>query len=192
MIPKVVQTRYHRSVRNVDGRLVYSSTVLVGFLKCEHLASLEQAAVAGHLPRLIGADAVLGRIAQRGERNEAHFLGSQRAQGVTVGEVESDQLLPTGQRVARGRDATLAAMCEGADTIYQAALFDGRSLGYADFLRRVIAPSALGPWCYEVWDTKSAQHAKVSAVLRLCMYLDSPGEQGYQTTPLKGRWDVDR
>ena len=163
-------------MQNVDGRLVYSATDLVGYLECEHLASLEQASVAGHLPKPMRADPVLDRIAQRGELHEARFLESLRAEGVTIDEVVSDPVFPLGQRIARGRDATLAAMREGAGAIYQAVLFDGRRLGYADFLRRVETPSAIGPWSYEVWDTKLARHAKASAVLQLCMYSDMLGE----------------
>ena len=159
-------------MRNVDGYLVYSPTDLVGYLECEHLANLEHAAVDGHLPRPMRADPVLDRIAQRGELHEKRFLESLLAEGVTVVEVESDQVLPAGQRIAQGRDATLEAMREGVDTIYQAVLFDGRRLGYADFLRRVEVPSNLGPWSYEVWDTKLARFAKASAVLQLCMYSD--------------------
>ena len=137
-------------MQNVDGRLVYSATDLVGYLECEHWANLEQASVAGHLPKPMCADPVLDRIAQRGELHE--------------------------ERIARGRDTTLAAMREGAVAIYQAVLFDGRRLGYADFLRRVETPSTLGPWSYEVWDTKLARHARASAVLQLCMYSDLLGE----------------
>ena len=66
----------------------------------------------------------------------------------------------------------------GAEVIYQAVLFDGRRLGYADFLRRVERASDFGPWSYEVWDTKLARHARASAVLQLCMYSDLLG--GYQ------------
>ena len=122
------------------------------------------------------ADPVLDRIAQRGELHEARFLESLRAEGVRIGEIKSDQELPAGERMARGRDATLAAMREGVGAVYQAVLFDGRRLGYADFLRRVETPSDLGPWSYEVWDTKLARHAKASAVLQLCMYSDVLGE----------------
>ena len=61
-------------------------------------------------------------------------------------------------------------MHTGTPLIYQAVLFDGRRLGYADFLLRVEQPSDLGEWSYEVWDTKLARHAKASAVLRLCLY----------------------
>ena len=64
----------------------------------------------------------------------------------------------------------MAAMRAGAAVIYQAAFFDGRWLGFADFLRRVETPSELGPWSYEVWDTKLARHTKGSAVLQLSLY----------------------
>ena len=95
--------------------------------------------------------------------------------------MEHDWTLATAERIARGRDATIEAMRAGADVVFQAALFDGRRLGYADFLRRVERPSALGEWSYEVWDTKLARHAKASAVLQLCMYSDLLAE-------LQGRW----
>ena len=74
----------------------------------------------------------------------------------------------TGYRAAA--EATVAAMRAGAAVIYQAAFFDGRWLGFADFLRRVETPSELGPWSYEVWDTKLARHTKGSAVLQLSLY----------------------
>ena len=61
-------------------------------------------------------------------------------------------------------------MHTGTPLIYQAVLFDGRRLGYADFLLRVEQPSDLGEWSYEVWDTKLAKHAKAFAVLQLCLY----------------------
>ena len=156
----------------VKGRLIYSATDLVAYLECEHLISLEQAVVAGHLERPMRADPVLDRIAQRGKLHEARFLESLRAEGVNVVEIEEDQSLPLDQRIVRGRDFTFEAMRRGVSAIYQAVLFDGRRLGYADFLRRVEAPSALGSWSYEVWDTKLARHAKASAELQLCMYSD--------------------
>ncbi|MEZ4503110.1 MAG: TM0106 family RecB-like putative nuclease [Dehalococcoidia bacterium] len=156
----------------IDGRLVYSATDLVGFLDCRHLTNLEHAAVEGHLARPVRDDPVLDRIAQRGEEHERRFLADLTAEGVAVVELERDEALPPSERIARGLAATLEAMRDGADVIYQAVLFDGRRLGYADFLRRVEPPSDLGAWSYEVWDTKLARHAKASAVLQLCMYSD--------------------
>ena len=160
----------------IDDRLVYSATDLVGFLECGHLTNLERAAVSGHLDRPMRADPVLDRIAQRGQQHEARFLESLRSEAVGVVEVGSNGALPLSERVARGHDATLSAMRNGADVIYQAVLFDGRRLGYADFLRRVEQASDLGLWGYEVWDTKLARYAKASAVLQLCMYSDMVGK----------------
>ena len=156
----------------IDGRVVYSATDLVGFLECRHLANLERAVAAGRLTRPMREDPVLDRIAQRGTEHEQRFLEGLLSEGVSVAEVEHDWTLATADRIARGRDATLEAMRAGADVVFQAALFDGRRLGYADFLRRVERPSDLGEWSYEVWDTKLARHAKASAVLQLCMYSD--------------------
>ena len=157
-------------MQNIDGRLVYSATDLVGFLECGHLAELDRAVVAGHLRKPMQADPVLDRIAERGRQHEARFLDELRAEGIDVVEIALDESVPWHARLATGRDDTVAAMRAGADAIYQAVLFDGRRLGFADFLRRVDTPSDLGAWSYEVWDTKLARHAKASAVLQLCMY----------------------
>ena len=160
---------------------MYSATDLVGYLECQHLATLERAAAWGHLKRPNREDRVLDRIQERGLRHEQRFLESLREKGLTIVEVERDDDLPYEERRARGRDDTLAAMREGADVIFQAVLFDGSRLGYADFLRRVPRPSNLGNWSYEVWDTKLARHAKASAVLQLCLYSDMVSElQGAQ------------
>ena len=156
----------------INDRLVYSATDLVGFLECGHLTSLERAAVSGHLERPVRSDPVLDRIAQRGQLHEERFLDSLLSEGFRAVRLEPDPALPRDQRLAKRRDETLAAMRAGADVVYQAALFDGRRLGFSDFLRRVEQASDLGPWSYEVWDTKLARHAKASAVLQLCMYSD--------------------
>ena len=157
-------------MQRIDNRLVYSTTDIVGALECRHLAHLERAAVDGHLKRPMRADPVLDRIAQRGIEHEVRFLAELSRDDLTVVKIPRYETLPRADRAARGREATIEAMREGADVIYQAVLFEGRCLGYADFLQRVKQPSELGPWSYEVWDTKLARHAKASAVLQLCMY----------------------
>ena len=121
-------------------------------------------------------DPVLDRIAKRGIEHEMRFLEALRAEGVAVTTIVSDEGLPYPDRLARGRDETRSAMAAGADLIYQAVLFDGRRLGYVDFLRRVAQPSSFGEWGYEVWDAKLARHATAAAVLQLCMYSHMVGE----------------
>ena len=157
-------------MQRIDTQLVYSAADLVGALECRHLAQLERAAVEGHLQRPIRTDPVLDRIAQRGIEHERRFLNELIGVGLTVVEVPRDETLPRAEQVMRGREATIEALRGGADVIYQAVLLEGRCLGYADFLRRVQTPSELGPWSYEVWDTKLARHAKASAVLQLSLY----------------------
>jgi len=62
-------------------------------------------------------------------------------------------------------------MKAGAEVIYQGVLFDGvRWRGHSDFLRRVERPSALGPFSYEVADTKLARRVKPYFLLQLCFY----------------------
>ncbi|MYE47659.1 MAG: TM0106 family RecB-like putative nuclease [Chloroflexi bacterium] len=156
----------------LDGRVVYSASDLVGFLECRHLSGQERAAIEGHLPRPMRDDPVLDRIVQRGHEHEQRFLDELSAEGAGVAEIEIDETLARAERIARGLDDTLEAMRSGVHVIYQAVLFEGRRLGYADFLRRVERPSDLGAWSYEVWDTKLARQAKASAVLQLCMYSD--------------------
>ncbi len=157
-------------MQRIGTQLVYSATDIVGALECRHLAHLERAAVDGHLQRPMRTDPVLDRIAQRGLDHEQRFLAELNRDGLRVVEIPRDETLPRAERLVRGREATIAAMRGGADVIYQAVFLEGRRLGYADFLRRVQQPSELGPWGYEVWDTKLARHAKASAVLQLSMY----------------------
>ena len=157
-------------MERIDTQLVYSTTDIVGALECRHLAYLERAAVDGHLKRPMREDPVLDRIAQRGLEHERRFLEELIGDDLTVVKIPLYETLPRAEQVMRGREATIEALRGGADVIYQAVLFEGRCLGYADFLRRVQQPSELGPWSYEVWDTKLARHAKASAVLQLCMY----------------------
>ena len=68
--------------------------------------------------------------------------------------------------------ATLAAMQDEADVIYQASLESYPFRGYADFLIKIEGDSALGNYHYEVWDTKLAKTVKPNFVIQLCCYAD--------------------
>ena len=61
-------------------------------------------------------------------------------------------------------------MRRGVDVIYQATFFDGHWVGLADFLLRVDEPSDLGPWRYDIADTKLARRLKVPALLQMATY----------------------
>ncbi|MGH7847644.1 MAG: PD-(D/E)XK nuclease family protein [Candidatus Binatia bacterium] len=46
----------------------------------------------------------------------------------------------------------------------------------ADFLERIDRPSALGPWSYQVLDTKLARHPRPEHALQLCFYSYALGQ----------------
>ena len=56
--------------------------------------------------------------------------------------------------------------------VFQGALYSGRWGGWSDFLVRVDRPSDLGPFSYEVIDTKLKRRADPKHVLQLVLYSD--------------------
>ena len=159
----------------VDGAPVFSATDLVGYLACEHLTALERAALAGLVQRPHRDDRELDVIRRRGIQHEERYLEQLRGEGRSVVTIERRDDEERGAQIERQSAETLAAMASGADVVYQATFFDGRWLGYADFLLRVHdpgRPSVWGPWHYEVADTKLARHVKASAVLQICSYIE--------------------
>ncbi|HJW21679.1 MAG TPA: TM0106 family RecB-like putative nuclease [Candidatus Limnocylindrales bacterium] len=156
----------------VDGVPVYAATDLVGFLACSHRLALERAALAGLVRKPIRDDPTIDLIAKRGEAHERRYLALLRGQGRTIVEVDRDAP-DGGPRDLRARAAeTDAALRAGVDVVYQATFFDGRWVGHADFVQRVERPSRLGPWSYEVADTKLARRAKGGAILQICSYVE--------------------
>ena len=159
----------------IDGRPVFAATDLVGYLACEHLTALDRAVLHGVLERPHRNDRELEIIRKRGLAHESRYLEELRAEGRTIVEIDRDDDAEAGDRLRRQAETTIAAMAGGADVVFQAAFFDGRWLGYADFLLRVESPerpSVWGPYHYEVADTKLARHVKAGAVLQICSYVD--------------------
>jgi predicted RecB family nuclease len=163
-------------VQLIDGRPVYAATDLVGFLACEHLTGLERAALRGLVERPMRDDPELDIIRKRGFEHEQRFLAELRDQGRRIVEIALDgSIEDRGDQLRAAAAATVEAMAEGPDVIFQATFFDGTWRGHADFLLRVESPerpSRWGPYHYEVADTKLARHVKASAVLQICSYVD--------------------
>ena len=126
---------------------VFSATDLVGYLACEHLTALERGGPARRpVERPHRNDRELEIIRKRGFAHEARYLAELARAGRDGRHDRAGRR--RGARRARiraaGRRRPIAAMAAGADVIYQATFFDGRWLGYADFLLRVeIAGAAL-------------------------------------------------
>jgi uncharacterized protein len=150
-------------MRLIGELLRLSATDLANHLGCGHLSRLELAVAEGSTRRPYRNDPIVDLLMERGREHEVGYLKHLRAQKLGVVEI----------RTAPGADnfeATLAAMRDGADVIYQAPLGDDRWYGRADFLRKVPVASALGAWSYEVTDAKLATETRAGTILQLCVY----------------------
>jgi uncharacterized protein len=159
-------------VYEADGGLVVSASDLTGFLECEHLTRLSLEVAAGARARPPAVDPMTQLVAQHGIDHEARHVQRLRDRGLSVVEIAA----APGKDAAglrRAQAETLAAMRAGADVVYQATFFDGVWRGHADFLlKRTDRVSDLGPWAYDVADTKLARRIKVPALLQMALYGD--------------------
>jgi predicted RecB family nuclease len=153
-------------MQRVGNALIFSPSDLHHFLECRYLTRLDLEVVNGRvLEKRRGPEADL--LAAKGEAHERGWVGRFRDEGRALVEIPD----PGAQHDwSAAADATVRAMRTGADVIYQAVLMSDGWRGRADFLVRVDVPSALGPWSYEVWDTKLARHARPAHVLQLAYY----------------------
>ena len=155
-----------------DGTLIVSATDLVGFLACDHLATLELGRVQHLWDKPIRRDdPTIALIQEKGDLHEADYLAALSADGRRVVEIKTSELR-TPDQLREAQELTFAAMRDGADVIFQATFFDGRWRGHADFLfKRPDRPSpALGGWSYDIGDTKLARSVKGGAILQMCVY----------------------
>ncbi len=149
-----------------DGRLVLSATDVTKHVACPHVTTLDVAVTQGAVPKPTdGVDAQLQLIFDKGLEHEAAYLASLHDQGLTIVEIPAE-----GLSLAERESLTIKAMREGAEVVFQAALFDGTWVGFADFLIRVERPSVFGSWSYDIADTKLARRLKVPALLQMASY----------------------
>ena len=149
----------------VDELLRLSATDLANHLGCVHLSNLNLAVAQGHARRPAAPRRSRHRAA-RGTRPRARARVSRELRKTAAGTIAELPVDSGGD----GTAATLAAMRDGADVIYQAPLAGGRWHGRADFLLKTATPSKLGPWSYEVVDAKLATETRAGTVLQLCVY----------------------
>lgn len=150
-------------------QLILSPSDLSAFLGCTHRTGLDLAVAGGVLDPPEWRDGMADALRQRGLEHEQRYVASLRAQGLEVCD------LAAAPGAGRRPDAevvreTRAAMAAGVPVIYQALLEHDGWRGYADVLRRVDTPSALGAWSYEAHDTKLARDTKGGTILQLFVY----------------------
>ena len=156
--------------------MFFTATDIANFVACRHLLTLKLEAAEGKIQKPYFHDLGVELLRELGERHEAAYF-NQLASKPDCRVVS----IPTDVEWTEAVGRTKEAIRDGADAIYQATFQDGNWGGRADFLIRVDKPSLLGPFSYEVVETKLAKSAKVRAILQLCFYSELLGNiQGLQ------------
>jgi uncharacterized protein len=153
-------------MEQIGESLRLSATDLVGHLNCSQLTLLDRAVAAGALEKPRIWDPLFITLLERGARHEQEFVDHLRSKGFDVTMIDGVGVDPTA--VCKTRNA----MVRGDPIIVQGAFHSGAWVGRTDVLRRIADPSALGPWSYEVIDTKLARETRGGTILQLCLYAD--------------------
>jgi predicted RecB family nuclease len=148
-----------------DDSVVYSASDLAAAARCEYALLRDFDAKLGRAPAVSVVDELLARTATLGDDHEQRELDRLRqefADGVAV----IGRPAYTLAGLAAAAEATRRAIANRAPVVYQAAMFDGRFVGFADFL---VADGEQ----YRLVDTKLARSPKVTALLQLAAYADA-------------------
>src|SRR5436190_2797785 len=148
-------------MRLQQGTVILSVMDLANHLSCRHLTTLNLRLAKGEIAEPSWENPHTQVLRQRGLEHERAYIQSLRSRGLTVVDL-SDEPAET------AKQATLAAMRNGAQAIVQASLASHDWRGRADVLLRVEASdnaTRLGNWSYEVVDCKLARETKAETIL---------------------------
>jgi predicted RecB family nuclease len=161
----------------VDGHVLLSPSDLSTWSACEWAFLRRLDAKLGRGDALLDVhDDMLERTARLGDQHELDYLEILKQ---TRKVVEFDR--PAPPDYARAAAEARQAFAEGADVLYQPTFHAAPSadapgfIGFADFIIR----NDRGE--YEVYDTKLARHAKISALLQLAAYAEQMQAHGIPT-----------
>ncbi|MGO4444149.1 TM0106 family RecB-like putative nuclease [Mycobacterium sp. 2YAF39] len=153
-----------------DGQVIYSASDLAAASRCEYAMLRAFDAKLGRGPKVSVEDELLARTATLGDEHEQRHLDELRGLAKeNVAVIGRPKYTVDGLTAAA--DATMRAVERWAPVIYQAAMFDGRFVGFADFL-------VLDGDQYRLRDTKLARSVKVEALLQLAAYADTLARAG--------------
>jgi predicted RecB family nuclease len=161
-----------------NGRVFYSASDLAGAARCPYalLREFDHKLGRGPAPEL-DDDELLRRTVELGDAHERRIL-EEFVTRYGDGVVRIGRPAYTEASFAAAALATADALARGPAVVYQAALIDGRFVGFADFLVRDEATGA-----YQVRDTKLARHAKIEALLQIAGYVEALRAMGIRVTP---------
>ncbi|MEZ5747459.1 MAG: TM0106 family RecB-like putative nuclease [Paracoccaceae bacterium] len=152
-------------MRAFGGNILFSATDLMRFMGCAHATQLDLLRMRGEGPEP-GQDTEDAALLQKqGDAHEAAHLAKLKASGRHVIEIDRGDL-------ADNAEETRAALATGAEVVFQGAFLASNWGGWSDFLERVERPSVLGPFSYEVADTKLKRQPHPKHVLQLVLYSD--------------------
>lgn len=171
-----------------DGTIIFSASDMSVAAKCEWAVMRRLDHKLGRLDSAPPKDesAMLDRTAVLGNAHEEQILEDLEVQFGPAVKIER----PTAKgnaddwRTAMSTvtSQTQAALTGGSPLIFQAAFFDGAFQGFADFIvRRGTSVDGLPE--YEVFDTKLARRAKITALLQLAAYVDQLTRDGIPSGP---------
>jgi len=152
-------------------RIIYSASDLASAARCEYALLRSFDAKLGWGEGVSVEDELLARTAALGDEHEQRRLDQLRADHDGEVAVIGRPFPFTVENITAAAEATRRAIDRGAPVIYQAAMFDGRFIGFADFLVRRDGQ-------YQVSDTKLARSAKVTALLQIAAYADTLSRAG--------------
>jgi predicted RecB family nuclease len=156
-----------------DDRVVYSASDLAAAARCEYALLRSFDAQLGWGPPVAAQDELLARTAKLGGEHEQRHLDKLR---------DDDSVAIIGRpkytvaELTAAAEQTMRAVERRAPVIYQAAMFDGRFVGFADFL-------VFDGTQYRLRDTKLARSVKVEALLQLAAYADTLSAAGVPVAP---------
>jgi predicted RecB family nuclease len=155
--------------------IIYSASDLAAAARCEYALLRNFDAQLGRGPGVVVEDELLARTATLGDEHERRRLEQLREE-CGDGVVMIGHPAYTVAALTAAAAATRRAIDAGAKVVYQATMFDGRFVGFADFLVRDGDQ-------YRVSDTKLARSAKVTALLQIAAYADTLRRSGIPVAP---------
>ena len=156
-----------------DDQVIYSASDLAAAARCEYALLRSFDAQLGRGPAVAVEDELLARTAKLGGEHEQRHLDELRSLA-DVAIIGRPPYTVAGLTAAA--DQTMRAVERRAQVIYQAAMFDGRFVGFADFL-------VFDGEQYRLRDTKLARSVKVEALLQLAAYAETLASAGVPVAP---------
>lgn len=155
-----------------SGSFLYSPSDLTTFMKSPYASWMDHASKINSSLKSFKdeGDALNKSLQQKGYDHEERFFQSLIADG-------TKSYINVEERVGKNQDdkafqATVEAMKQGLDVIFQGCLKMESFRGFSDFLVKVPGQSLLGDYHYEVWDTKLSKSIKPYFIIQLACYAE--------------------